>query len=104
MRFTPGVSGESAFDKGRDVKWHNEGTGEIFIHREREDGSRQLFFGQPDVAGEKKHGHAELTSYGTPTYLRPPKGEPGTMVFNPLGGAAMAQAEFNRQVRQGRGL
>jgi hypothetical protein len=46
-------------------------SGETLVHRERLDGTRDLFFGQ---TGSQEHGHAVLTPEGTPWFLRKPDG------------------------------
>ena len=47
--------------------FHNPETNETFVHREREDGTRDLHFGQ---TGSELEGHAVIDPNGNPRYLR----------------------------------
>jgi len=47
--------------------FHNPLSGETLIHRERPDGTRDLFHGP---TGSSAHGHAVLDPMGNPRYER----------------------------------
>jgi hypothetical protein len=57
------------------IDWTNPNTGEKYVHVEKSDGERHLFYGPKDQGGEKQHGHAVFDSNGQVVFNRQPKGE-----------------------------
>ncbi len=49
------------------AKEKSKAGGEFFTHKERSDGTRDLYYG-PE--GSSDHGHAVIDKNGNPTYIR----------------------------------
>ena len=65
----------SGEDKGSErikVEWTHPETGEKFIHKEKGDGVKHLYYGPPDTKAEKRHGHAVFDDKGRVKYNRNP--------------------------------
>lgn len=56
---------------GNDALFHNPSSGETFLHRDRDDGKRDLKFGK---TGSSLPGHAVISQSGNVDYLRDSSG------------------------------
>jgi len=57
------------------LKFTNPVTNEKFIHREKNDGKVDFFYGPKDTLSEKKHGHIVFGQDRSVIFIRNPKGE-----------------------------